>query len=103
MESLLINWWMLAFAILGMFAHILKENVRGESAVDIWNYFSYHLKSTVISIIATFVGFVIYATQLKTNGSFTVVDMGFVFGIGYLSESFFNRTYPAPKKEDKKE
>ena len=101
METLISNtWFLLGMAILGMIAHILKENVRGEAAVDIWNWFSYHFKSTIISVIATIVGFVIYMTGLKSD-SVGLVDIGFVFGIGYLSESFFNRYQPV-KTEDKK-
>ena len=34
MEFLQSEWWLFAFAVLGMIAHILKKNVKGESFVD---------------------------------------------------------------------
>ena len=49
MEFLQTDWWLFAFSILGMIAHILKKNVKGESFIDIKNYFTYNPKSTILS------------------------------------------------------
>jgi hypothetical protein len=97
MEFLQSEWWLFAFSVLGMIAHILKKNVKGESLVDIKNYFTYNPKSTMLSIIATVVGFVVYMTQLKVTDGVALLDMAFVFGIGYTCESFFNKYEPATK------
>jgi hypothetical protein len=97
MEFLQSEWWLFAFSVLGMIAHILKKNVKGESLVDIKNYFTYNPKSTMLSIIATIVGFVVYMTQLKVTDGVALLDMAFVFGIGYTCESFFNKYEPADK------
>ena len=91
MDFLQSEWWLFAFSILGMIAHILKKNVKGESFVDIKNYFTFNPKSTILSIIATVTGFVVYVTQLKMTEGIALLDMAFVFGIGYTCESFFNR------------
>ena len=93
MDFLQNEWWLFAFSILGMIAHILKKNVKGESFVDIKNYFTYNPKTTILSIIATIAGYVIYITQLKamTGASITIIDMAAMFGIGYMCESFFNK------------
>lgn len=91
MEWLYNEWWMLGFAVLGMIAHILKKNVRGESLVDIKNYFTYNPKTTLLSIIATFAGYVIYMTSFQTE---TIVDFGVLFAVGYMCESFFNKYEP---------
>jgi hypothetical protein len=98
MEFLQSDWWLFAFSILGMVAHILKKNVKGESFVDIKNYFTYNPKTTILSIIATIVGFVIYMTQLKVTDGVALLDMAFVFGIGYTCESFFNKYEPVNEK-----
>lgn len=91
MDFIYSDWWLFAFSILGMIAHILKKNVRGESFVDIKNYFTYNPKSTILSVIATVVGFVIYMTQLKVTDGIALLDMAAVFGVGYMCESFFNK------------
>lgn len=107
MEFLQSEWWLFVFSIIGMIAHILKKNVKGESFVDMKNYFTYNPKSTILSIIATVSGFVIYMTQLKvpeivkngeiiTNGV-SLLDMAAVFGIGYMCESFFNKYRDEPE------
>lgn len=88
MEWIYNEWWMLGFAILGMLAHVFKKNVKGESLVDIKNYFVAYPKSTIITIISTFVGYVFYMTSFQTE---TVVDFGALFGIGYMCESIFNK------------
>lgn len=91
MEWIYNEWWMLGFSVLGMIAHVLKKNVKGESFVDIKNYFTYNPKTTLLSIIATFTGYVIYMTSFQTG---TVVDFGVLFGVGYMCESFFNKYEP---------
>jgi hypothetical protein len=88
METLLNHYWLLAFAIVGMLTHTMKKKVTGESFIDIKNYFTHNVKSTFIALVSTLVGFVIYITQLQTG---TLADVGIVFGIGYMSDSFFNR------------
>jgi hypothetical protein len=98
MEFLQSEWWLFAFSILGMVAHILKKNVKGESFVDIKNYFTYNPKSTILTIIATISGFVVYVTQMKTTEGVTLIDMAFVFGIGFTCESFFNKYEPTDSK-----
>jgi hypothetical protein len=98
MDFLQSEWWLFAFSILGMIAHILKKNVKGESLVDIKNYFTYNPKTTILSIIATIVGFVVYMTQLKVTDGVALLDMAFVFGIGYTCESFFNKYEPVNEK-----
>lgn len=97
MDFLYSDWWLFAFSILGMIAHILKKNVKGESFVDIRNYFTYNPKTTILSIIATVVGFVIYMTQLKVTNGVALLDMAAVFGVGYMCESFFNKYNDQPE------
>jgi hypothetical protein len=52
----------------------------------------------MLSIIATVVGFVVYMTQLKVTDGVALLDMAFMFGIGYTCESFFNKYEPAAKQ-----
>lgn len=82
-------------AILGMITHFLKKKIRGESFVNIRNYFKNHVKSTLIAIIATTIGFVAYANTFTVDG---VKDVLIVFGLGYMFDSFFNKWDPEDVK-----
>ena len=75
-------------ALLGMFSHFLKKKVRGESITAIKKYFKDHFKSTALAFISTSVGFAAYMLLLQTG---LPADIFAVFGIGFMSDSMFNR------------
>jgi len=75
-------------AVLGMLSHYLKKKVRGEDLVDIATYFKTHLKSLLLSSIATAIGYASYMSLLARGD---LGDVLTVFAIGYMSDSFFNK------------
>jgi hypothetical protein len=75
-------------AQVGMIVHFLKQKVQGESLSAIKTYFSDNFKSTIVAVVSTQVGtFAIFFT-LATG---TTIDLVTVFGVGYMSDSFFNK------------
>ena len=95
LEFIMSPFGLLIIAYLGMFTHFLKKKVRGESVTEIKKYFQDHFKSTFISAVATGIGFTIYFTAMLSG---TMADIGIIFGIGFMSDSFFNK-YEAPEPE----
>lgn len=79
---------LIIIALIGMFVHFLKMNIKGETLTDITQYFSVHFKSTVISIIATTVAALGYYFKLDHPDPEAI---GIVFGLGYMCDSFFNK------------
>lgn len=75
-------------AILGMFIHFLKLNIKGETVTDITDYFKDNLKSTFIAFVVTSVAFLGYYMQLATG---TNADIVAAFMTGYTFDSIFNR------------
>lgn len=79
---------LLLIAITGMIVHYLKQKITGETIADIWIYFSSHFKSTIVTLIATVLFTVSYFLTLSTA---TPADILTVFGLGYMSDSAFNK------------
>jgi uncharacterized BrkB/YihY/UPF0761 family membrane protein len=79
---------LLAIAFLGMITHFLKKQIKGETITEIKNYFRDHIKSTILAIIVTFVGFMGYYFTLASG---TMGDIITVFGIGYMFDSMLNK------------
>jgi hypothetical protein len=75
-------------AYLGMMIHFFKKKIGGESFRDIALYFSMHLKSVLVSVFSTFIGFLGYYLTLSTGYP---ADIFTVALVGYLSDSLFNK------------
>jgi len=88
MEMLLKPGILYVTAIVGMFTHFLKQNVKGETATAIGDYFKDNLKSTLVALVATSVGFVGYYFELATGAK---ADFVAVFLIGFLCDSLLNK------------
>lgn len=71
-------------ALVGMFAHFLKKNIKGESRTEVKNYFRDNYRSTLLAVIATSVGFAMIIMSDTAN----IVS---AFGIGYAFDSAFNK------------
>ncbi len=65
-----------------------KQQIKGESIVEIRDYFRTHFKSTVIALVSTSIGFLGYYFLLATG---QVADILTTFGLGYMFDSIFNR------------
>ena len=88
MDWILSSGALYAISIIGMFSHFLKRKVKGESLTEIKNYFRDHIKSTLLALIATSIGFAGYNFVLATG---MPADIFAVFGVGYMCDSMFNR------------
>ncbi len=77
-----------AVALVGMIVHFLKQKVKGQTLVEIREYFSANFKDTLIAFIATSLGFVAYMFGLSTGQN---ADFLAVFAVGYMCDSFFNK------------
>ena len=75
-------------AYLGMFSHFLKQKVKGETAVEIINFFKDNLKSTINSIIATFILTLTFCLTLQTGQA---ADIMTVFLTGFGCDSALNK------------
>lgn len=75
-------------AIVGMLMHFFKKQIKGETITEIAGYFKDHFKSTIIAVIATTIGFLGYYFLLSSGQK---SDIFAVFGVGYMSDSFFNK------------
>lgn len=82
--SILIHVGYYLAALLGMFSHFLKKNIKGESRTEVRNYFRDNYRSTLLALIATTVGFAMIIMSDTVN----VVS---AFGVGYLFDSTFNK------------
>ena len=81
-------------AYLGMFSHFLKQNVKGETATDIFHYFNDNFKSTFLAVVATFITTLGFIFTLKSGQA---VDIVAVFGLGYCCDSLWNKWAPLDK------
>ena len=76
-------------AVLGMFVHFLKKNIKGETPTEILNYFRDNFKSTFTAFILTSVMFIAYHQMFVVNAD--VKDIMVIFLIGYAFDSTFNK------------
>lgn len=76
-------------ALLGMFTHFLKKNIKGETPTEIFSYFKDNFKSTITAFILTTVMFFAYY-QMFVEGA-SVKDIMVIFLIGYAFDSTFNK------------
>lgn len=67
-------------ALLGMFAHFLKKNIKGESRTEVRKYFKENYRTTLYALIATSLGFAIVVMADQAN----IVS---AFGVGYMFDS----------------
>jgi len=88
MEFLTNPYVLYVLAITGMVAHFLKKKIKGESFTEIKNYFSDHFKTTVLSFIATTIGYFAYDSLLRTGQP---VDILTCVMIGFTCDSLFNK------------
>lgn len=89
MEFIITNTWCLyLIALVGMVTHFLKKSIKGETLVEIKMFFSNNIKSTIIALISTTIGFLTYIGTLEVDG---VKDVMIIFGIGYMCDSFLNK------------
>ena len=91
METLLFYLPYYLVALSGMLLHVLKKKVRGEAFVDIKNYVKAHLKSNLIAIGATTLGFVYLVSSGLVNFEMCIVT-------GYAFDSLFNKWDASSKK-----
>ena len=78
----------IGIALIGMFSHFLKKQIKGETLVEIKQYFGNHFKSTLLAIIATVFFTVAYYFTLGTGQT---ADILAALGIGFTSDSAFNK------------
>jgi hypothetical protein len=79
---------LIAFSLIGMLMHFFKKKIKGETFTEITQYFKNNFKSTVISFISTVVTLLIYHQTLGTE---MPADIMAAIGIGYTSDSVFNK------------
>ena len=88
-QALLTSFWFLYFvALLGMFSHFLKKNIKGETITAIKDYFKDNLKSTILAFIFTSIAFFGYYVWIKSG---TDADILTVFFIGFSFDSLMNK------------
>jgi len=75
-------------ALLGMIVHFLKQKVKGQTTVEIKQYFAANFKDTFIAFVATSLGYVVYMFGLSTGQN---ADFVAVFAAGYICDSMFNK------------
>lgn len=88
MEWILNPYSLYVIAILGMLMHFFKKQIKGESFIEIKDYFKLHFKSTVVAFVSTSIAFFGYYLALSSG---TMADVIAVFGLGYTFDSVFNR------------
>ena len=76
-------------ALLGMFTHFLKKNIKGETPTEILSYFKDNFKSTITAFILTSVMYIAYHQLFITSAD--VKDIMVIFLIGYAFDSTFNK------------
>jgi len=93
-----IRWWVelvssplsLYFvALLGMFSHFLKKNMRGETNTNVLNYFKDNIVSTVNAFIWVTFSYIVYLQNVYNSGG--VLDIAAVFMIGFAFDSLMNK------------
>lgn len=88
MEWILTPFSLYVIAILGMLMHFFKKQIKGETFVEIKDFFRTHLKSTIVAFISTTVAFLGYYFALASG---TIADVVAIFGLGYTFDSMFNK------------
>ena len=76
-------------ALLGMFVHFMKKNIKGETPTEVLGYFKDHFKSTLTAFILTSVMYFAYYNLFVDAES--VKDLMVVFLIGFSFDSTFNK------------
>jgi len=86
-----VNWIQIAgyavyllAAYVGMFAHFLKKNIKGETSTQIADYFRNNFRSTLLAVISTCFGFAL----LVITDSLNLIS---AFTIGYTFDSALNK------------
>lgn len=79
------DYILLLIALVGMLSHFLKKKIKGETITQIKHYFADHFKTTLLSLIATVIGYYAYLQYTETP------DIIAVFLIGYTCDSLFNK------------
>lgn len=87
------NWFLTPqalylIALCGMILHFFKKQIKGESILEIADYFKLHFKSTVVAFMATSVGFLAYYFLLASGQK---ADIFSCFAVGYMFDSMFNK------------
>lgn len=76
-------------ALLGMFTHFMKKNIKGETPTEIIHYFKDNFKSTITAFILTTVMYLAYHQLFVASAD--VKDIMVIFLIGYAFDSTFNK------------
>jgi hypothetical protein len=75
-------------SLLGMLMNFFTKKIKGETLTDIASYFSDHFKSTVVAVVASCISCLGYYIMMATG---QVADIVTVFGLGFMSDAFFNK------------
>jgi hypothetical protein len=79
---------LIIISVSGMLMNFLKKKIKGETIVEIKDYFKNHFKSTVIAVFSTVLFTVAYKFTLAVGQP---VDILSVIGIGYACDDLFNK------------
>lgn len=88
MEWFLTPQALYVIALTGMLMHFFKKQIKGESLLEIADYFKLHFKSTIVAFVATSIGFLAYYFLLASGQK---ADIFSCFAVGYMFDSMFNR------------
>ena len=88
MNYLLSPIGLVVIGLSGMLIHFFKKQIKGETLVEIKDYFANHFKSTFIAVVTTLIGVLAYKFTLSTGQPADIIT---VFGIGYTFDSIFNK------------
>jgi hypothetical protein len=80
--------YLLLFANVGMILHFFKKKIKGETLIDIKDYFRNHFKSTVTAVLATIIFTAAYYLEISDGDTGDILA---AFGIGYTCDSLFNK------------
>ena len=78
------SYFLIVLAYLAMFCHFLKKKIIGETVTEIKDYFKDNFKTTLVSIIAVFIGIIV----IKEMDQLNVVA---AIGVGYMCDSIFSK------------
>lgn len=96
-----IKWWvdfvssplpLYIVALLGMFSHFLKKNMRGETNTNVLSYFKDNIASTLNAFIWVTFSYFVYLQNVYNGGG--VLDIAAVFMIGFTFDSLMNKYSP---------
>ena len=86
--------WMLSLpaligvGLLGTFLHFAKKNIKGETATEVRDFFRDNFKTTIVAIVTTVLGVVIFYGTLATGEA---ADLLSALMTGYTFDSIFNK------------